>query len=96
MALRVRGLLADLRVGHDGERVWLFTHQAVIMAFRYVLEGLTEEEILDVDSRVRIPNASVTHYVRRGAVMELEQFARRVVDDELETAEEPTTGTGHD
>ncbi|WP_206051760.1 histidine phosphatase family protein [Nocardioides ferulae] len=76
VALRVRGLLDDLRHGFDGEHVWLFTHQAVIMTFRYVLEGLSEEQILDVDRRLQIPNASLTTYRRDGAFLELEQFAR--------------------
>ena len=31
VVLRARSLLADLREGYDGKRVWLFTHQAVIM-----------------------------------------------------------------
>ena len=39
---------ADLRHGYDDEkRIWLFTHQAVIMSFRYALEGLTEESLLE-------------------------------------------------
>ena len=27
---------------HGGQRVWIFTHQAVIMSFRFVLERLDE------------------------------------------------------
>ena len=46
VVLRVRSLLNDLRHGFDGERVWMFTHQAVISTFRYVLEGLDEQELL--------------------------------------------------
>lgn len=75
VALRVRSFLHDLRFGHEGERVWLFTHQAVIMAFRFVLEGIDEAELLDVDRRVRIPNCSVTRFVRSGAHLELDVFA---------------------
>jgi broad specificity phosphatase PhoE len=93
VVLRVRSLLQDLQSGHDGERVWLFTHQAVIMAFRYVLEGLTEQQILDVDREVRIPNASVTEFRREGSHLELRSFARAVVGEELTTAEEPATGS---
>ncbi|MCW2815922.1 MAG: histidine phosphatase family protein [Nocardioides sp.] len=96
VALRVRGLLQDLRVGHDGERLWLFTHQAVIMAFRYVLEGLDEAEVLDLDRQVRIPNASVTTYVRSGAHLELTAFADTTAVDRLdvETTREASSGSG--
>jgi broad specificity phosphatase PhoE len=75
VALRVRSVLQDLRVGHDGEDVWLFTHQAVVMTFRYVLEGLTEEEVLELDRTVNVPNCSVTTYQRDGDRLRLERFA---------------------
>jgi broad specificity phosphatase PhoE len=75
VVLRVRSLLQDLRHGFDGARVWMFTHQAVIMSFRYVLEGLTEQELLEVDRSVQIPNASLTTFVRDGAGFRLERFA---------------------
>jgi broad specificity phosphatase PhoE len=75
VALRVRSLLDDLRHGHDDADVWLFTHQAVIMSFRYVLEGLDEEELLEIDRTTPIPNASMTSYERRGDRFELQQFA---------------------
>lgn len=75
VAQRVRAFLHDLRFGHDGERVWLFTHQAVIMAFRYVLEGIEEADLLDIDRQIRIPNASVTRFRRSGPLLGLESFA---------------------
>ena len=52
VALRVRSLLRDVEDRYDGERVWVFSHQAVIMSFRLVLEGLGEREILDLDARL--------------------------------------------
>jgi broad specificity phosphatase PhoE len=75
VALRVRSLLADLREGYDGTRVWLFTHQAVIMSFRYVLEGLDEEELLEIDRSTPIANASVTTFRRTDEGLELVSFA---------------------
>ncbi|WP_435770205.1 histidine phosphatase family protein [Nocardioides sp. SYSU DS0651] len=75
VAQRVRGLLTDLRFGYDGERVWLFTHQAVIMTFRYVLEAIAEPELLELDREVKIPNASMTRYRRAGDLLELDSFA---------------------
>jgi len=81
VVLRVRSLLGDLREGYDGKRVWLFTHQAVIMSFRYALEGLDEAELLEIDCSTPIPNASITRYCRRPEGLVLETFAS---DDHLE------------
>lgn len=81
VALRVRSLLQDLRFGYDDERVWLFTHQAVVMAFRYVLEELSEERLVEIDREEPVPNASLTRYRRSGEVFELDRFAdTRAVD----------------
>lgn len=75
VTLRIRSLLADLREGYAGKRVWLFTHQAVIMSVRYVLENLTEQELLDIDTSQRLPNCSLTSYRAGGQGMELVSFA---------------------
>jgi broad specificity phosphatase PhoE len=75
VVLRVRSLLADLREAYDGQRVWLFTHQAVIMSFRYALEGLDEAHLLEIDRTIRIPNASVTRYDRTDQGLVLDTFA---------------------
>jgi broad specificity phosphatase PhoE len=84
VAGRVRSFLLDLRHGYDGERLWLFTHQAVILSFRYVLEGLSEEEILRIDRELTIPNASITTYRRRGATFEQVAFADTTAVDRSE------------
>ena len=92
VVLRVRSLLDDLRHGYDGARVWLVTHQAVIMSFRYALEELSEEELLDIDRTAPIPNASMTTYRRDGGRLELVSFADTSAVDETEadvTHEEP-------
>ena len=75
VVLRVRSLLADLRTGFGDSRIWVFSHQAVIMSFRYVLEGITEQDLLELDSSVTIGNASITTYERRGDDLELADFA---------------------
>jgi broad specificity phosphatase PhoE len=94
VALRVRSLLQDLRFGYDDARVWLFTHQAVVMTFRYVLEGLSEERLLQIDREDHLPNASVTSYVRRGDVLELERFAdTSAVDAAAEVTDEASQGS---
>lgn len=62
VVLRVRSLMTDVVAAHAGRRVWVFTHQAVIMAFRYVLEFLTEEELLGADRDTPLGNCSLTVY----------------------------------
>ncbi|MGN6780377.1 MAG: histidine phosphatase family protein [Marmoricola sp.] len=87
VVLRVRSLLTDLQA-LEGERVWLFTHQAVIMCFRYVLEGLDEAAVLDLDRRIQIPNVSVSTFVRDGERFHCERFA---ATEHLEDADADVT-----
>lgn len=75
VVLRVRSFLSDLREGYDGQRVWVFTHQAVIMSFRYVLEDLTEQQVAEVELAVAIPNCSMTTYVAGQEGLSLSSFA---------------------
>ncbi|WP_369139186.1 histidine phosphatase family protein [Modestobacter versicolor] len=62
VALRVRSLLATEALRHDGERLLCFSHQAVVMVFRYVLEELSESQLLEIDRHEQIANTSVTRY----------------------------------
>lgn len=93
VALRVRSLLTDLRFGYDGARVWLFTHQAVIMTFRYVLEGLSEERLLEIDREEPLPNASMTGYRRPGDRFELVRFADTAAVDAAGVTDEASQGS---
>jgi broad specificity phosphatase PhoE len=79
VALRIRSLLATEALRHDGERLLLVAHQAVIMVFRYVLEDLTEQELLAVDKKEQVANASVTRY-ETGADGGLDLVAFNVVE----------------
>jgi len=91
VALRVRSFLADLGHGFEGERIWVFSHQAVIMAFRYVLEGLEERRLLEIDREVRIPNASFTRFQRSGEGFALAAFAdTRAVGEHSVVTQEDT------
>jgi broad specificity phosphatase PhoE len=62
VALRVRSLLATEALRHDGERLLCVSHQAVIMVFRYVLEELSEPQLLEIDRREQVANTSLTRY----------------------------------
>ena len=66
VALRLRSLLADLDRRHPGEGILLVCHDAVILLIRYILEGLTERELLDIAATSTILNASVSRFVRPG------------------------------
>ncbi|MFL6206394.1 MAG: histidine phosphatase family protein [Acidimicrobiales bacterium] len=63
VAARVRAVLGDLRLDHADEDVVLVTHQAVIMLFRYVIEGLDEQALLAVDRTEQVANTAVSTYV---------------------------------
>jgi broad specificity phosphatase PhoE len=64
VALRIRSVLATEGLRYDCERLMIVAHQAVIMVFRYVLEELTEQELLVVDKEQQVANASLTRYDR--------------------------------
>jgi broad specificity phosphatase PhoE len=76
VALRVRSFLRDVGTLPEQDRLWVFTHQAVITCFRYVLEEMDEAQVMTVDRDVAMPNASITTY-RRGAhgSVELVEYA---------------------
>jgi 2,3-bisphosphoglycerate-dependent phosphoglycerate mutase len=62
VALRVRSFWRDLREMHADEKVLIVTHEVVIRLFRYVLENLTEAEILAIDRACDVENCAVTSY----------------------------------
>ena len=64
VALRLRSVLDELNTLNSGKRVMLVCHDAVIMLVRYVLEGMSEEEVLDLAATTSILNASITRYLR--------------------------------
>jgi broad specificity phosphatase PhoE len=72
--LRVRSVLGDLRRDCAGEQVLVVAHQVVVLLFRYVLEGMTEQDVLAVDRQGDVANCSITSFVSRGEGMELEAF----------------------
>jgi broad specificity phosphatase PhoE len=87
VALRVRSVLDTARLDHEGARLWVFTHQAVIMAFRFVLEQLTEEELLAIDRDTPVANCSMTTYRRDGdGVLRLDSFGDTTAVDEAAAA----------
>ncbi|WBB80893.1 histidine phosphatase family protein [Micromonospora sp. WMMD882] len=60
VVLRLRALLGDLRRDHAGRRVLLVGHDALVFLLRYLVEGLTEAELMALTRRHAIANCSVT------------------------------------
>lgn len=62
VALRLRALLGDLRRDHAGQRVLLFGHDALVFLLRYLVEGLTEPELMELTRAHVIANCSITDW----------------------------------
>lgn len=62
VALRVRNFMGELWSDNPSAAVAVFSHQAVLFVTRYVIEGLTEAEILDIDRHTRFHNGGITSY----------------------------------
>ena len=62
VAFRIRSFWRDLRDDFPEESVMIVTHEAVIRIFRYVLENLSEQEILAIDRSCDVGNCFVTSY----------------------------------
>ncbi|MBO9560260.1 MAG: histidine phosphatase family protein [Caulobacter sp.] len=60
--LRLRSLLDTISLHHGGDRVLIVAHQVVVLCLRYLLESLTEAEILAIDKQADIANCGVTEY----------------------------------
>lgn len=60
--LRLRSALTDLRADHAGRRVLVVTHDVVVILFRYLLEGLDEESVLNISRHTAPVNCGITFY----------------------------------
>jgi broad specificity phosphatase PhoE len=90
VALRVRSLIDSVSRERARERVLVVAHQVVLLMFRYVLEDLTERDILAIDKAGDLTNCSVTTYAfdRRVGSLRLDRFNQAVA---LEAAGAPVT-----
>jgi 2,3-bisphosphoglycerate-dependent phosphoglycerate mutase len=60
--LRLRSALDTISLHHSGCRVLIVAHQVVVLCLRYLLETMTEEQILAIDAERDVANCSVTEY----------------------------------
>jgi broad specificity phosphatase PhoE len=62
VALRVRNFWRDLCLYNGDEQILIVTHEVVIRVFRYVVERMTEPEIMAIDKTSDILNGAVSAY----------------------------------
>lgn len=60
--LRLRSLIDTLTREYRRERVLIVAHSVVVLCFRYLIERMTEDEILSIDRELDVANCSVTSY----------------------------------
>jgi broad specificity phosphatase PhoE len=60
--LRLRSVIDTITRDYRRERVLIVSHQVVVNCFRYLLERMSEEQILALDQAQEIANCSVTSY----------------------------------
>jgi probable phosphoglycerate mutase len=62
--LRLRSALDTISLHHSGPdtRVLIVAHQVIVLCLRYLLEDMTEEQILTIDEAAEVANCGVTAY----------------------------------
>jgi broad specificity phosphatase PhoE len=61
LALRLRSLYRDLEQEAAGERVLVAAHDAIVVMTRYLVENLSEREVLEIE-KTPVANCSVTRW----------------------------------
>jgi len=59
---RLRALLDTVSLHYGGRRVMIVAHQVVVLCLRYVIENLSEAEILAIDREGDVANCAITEY----------------------------------
>ena len=78
--LRLRSALDSLSLHHAGKRVLIVAHEVVILCFRYLIEEMTEAEVLKIGAEGDIANCGLTEYAcksrdrRTGKALRLVSF----------------------
>ena len=78
--LRLRSVLdtISLHYSRPGSRVLIVAHQVIVLCFRYLIEDMTEQEILAVDAQGDVANCGVTEYA-----LEVSSIKRTAEDHRL-------------
>ena len=99
VVFRLRSLLDTTMLHHPGKRVMIVAHQVVVLCLRYVIERLSEAEVLAIDQAGDVANCSVTEYrvdPAKGALalVRYNQTAPVEQDPVAEVTAEPDRGVG--
>ena len=60
--LRLRSAMNTINLHYCDRRVLIVCHQVVVLCMRYILEELTEEDILKIDKQAEILNCGIVRY----------------------------------
>ncbi|MBA3666412.1 MAG: histidine phosphatase family protein [Sphingomonas sp.] len=62
VVLRLRSMLNTINIQYAGKRVLVVGHQVVVMCMRYILEEMTEEQILALNKQGEIMNCGIAAF----------------------------------
>lgn len=62
VVVRLRSFIETELSRADGARVLIVTHEVVVRCFRYIIEELTEQRILEIDRASDVANGGITSY----------------------------------
>lgn len=63
VVLRLRSFLDTVSLRYEGKPIVITCHQVTVLCLRYLLEQLSEKQLLAIDAEGEIANCSVTEYV---------------------------------
>lgn len=92
MTVRLRDVLDELRRECPGQRVLLVSHESVIFLFRYLIESVSEERMLELVRSTALVNASLSSWCYRDGRLRPERFNSV---EHLRACGVPLTQQGH-
>lgn len=76
VALRLRSVLADIDRRYPGRRLMVFTHEAVVLILRYIVEDLSEPQLVELAGSTMLPNTAVSVFERDASGLRATSFGR--------------------
>ena len=102
VVLRLRSMMDTVGLHHAGQDVMIVSHQVVVLCLRYLLERLTEEQILAIDREGDVANCAITQYgfdpgsgKRGDLVLERYNFVAPLEQDGAPITAEPPLASRH-
>ncbi len=74
--LRLRSVHQSLLEEHAGQRVIVFTHDVVVLLFRYLYDDLDEATVLDLGLNHPVANGSLTTFAAMAGRLRLESYGQ--------------------